>query len=444
VELKIEKWIYGGDGLARMAPGETGRGKAAFVPFVLPGETVEAQVTEQRPGFARAELVDVKSASAARVDPKCPYFYRCGGCHYQHADYARQLAWKRDILIETLQRTAKIKIDDVQVHSAEPYQYRNRTRLKARNEPGFAIGYHRLGTNDLLPVTECPISSPLIQSAIEATWKVGESRSAKGLREIQYFADHAGSKLLVELYTDRDLAPQPLQSFADGLRTELTAIVGVVVFASTALAEDEERAPLALSKLAGSEAAFGDGSLQYVTAAGTFRVSAGSFFQTNRFLIDELVRVAIGDAHGATSLDLYAGTGLFSVPLAKKFDRVIAVEASPLSFADLRHNAPENVKVVQATTEKYLENIGRKSKLDLVLVDPPRSGMGEHTAQMLGQTGVPHITYVSCDPATLARDLRSLGAAGYHIQSAHLVDLFPQTFHMETVVQLTKASKVES
>lgn len=438
MELKIEKWIYGGDGLARMAPDETGRGKAVFVPFVLPGETVKAEITEERPGFARATLAEIRNASASRVEPKCPYFHRCGGCQYQHADYSRQLDWKRDILLETLQRTAKIKLDDVQIHSGEAYQYRNRTRLKVRNDPGFAIGYHRLGSNDLLPVSECPISSPLIQRAIEATWKIGGTQSAEGLREVQFFANHDDSALLVEFYIDRDVPPQSLQSFAEALRTALPPVVGIVLFPSTALAEDPDRVPLPLLKRAGSGTAFGDNSLEYITAAAKFRVSGGSFFQTNRFLINELVKTAVGDMHGATALDLYAGTGLFSVSLAKKFDHVIAVEASPFSFGDLQHNIPSNVKPVQTTTEKYLENIGRRSGLDLVMVDPPRSGMGQHTSQLLGQTGTPHITYVSCDPATLARDLRVLSGAGYRIESAHLVDLFPQTFHMETVVQLVR------
>lgn len=438
MELKIEKWIYGGDGLARMAPEETGRGKAVFVPFVLPGETIDADIIEERPGFARAKLAEINQPSAARVEPPCPYFYRCGGCQYQHADYARQLEWKRDILLETLQRTAKVKLDHVHIHSAEPYQYRNRTRLKVRPGPDFAIGYHRFGTNELLPVSDCPISSPLIRKAIAAVCKVGKVDTTLGLREMQFFADHADAKLLVEFYTEREIAPQSLQSLAEALRAALPAIVGVVVFSSTANTEDEHRAPIALSKRAGSGGAYGDSSLEYVTTAGTFRVSAGSFFQTNRFLIDELVKTAIPDAHGTTALDLYAGTGLFSIPLAKKFDRVIAVEASPFSFADLQHNAPPNVNAVQATTEQYLEKFGRKSKLDFVLVDPPRSGMGEHTSQMLGQMGVPHITYVSCDPATLARDLRVLTSAGYRIETAHLVDLFPQTSHMETVLQLAR------
>jgi 23S rRNA (uracil1939-C5)-methyltransferase len=439
MELKIEKWIYGGEGLARMAPDKTGRGKAVFVPFVLPGESSDVEITEEKPGFARAKLKRITEPSPARVEPRCPYFQRCGGCQYQHAEYAKQLEWKRDILLETLQRTAKIKPErEVQLHSGPAYEYRNRTRLKVRTAPEFAIGYHRLGTNDLLPVTECPISSPLIQRAIQATWSVGQSQiEHEGLREIQFFVNHDDAKLLVELYTDRDVDALWLQPFADALRQHVAEITGVTVFPWSAAEDDEDRSP-AMSFKSAVGTTFGDAFLQYETAHGVFRVSAGSFFQVNRFLIDELVATAIGDAKGRTVLDLYAGTGLFSVPLAKRFDRVIAVEASRFSFSDLQHNAPPNVKAVQATTEKYLENVGRKAGLDLVLVDPPRSGMGEHTARMLVQTQVPRITYVSCDPATLARDLRVLTAAGYHLESSHLVDLFPQTFHMETVVQLVR------
>ncbi len=439
MELKIEKWIYGGEGLARKPADETGRGKTVFVPFVLPGETVDAEIVEERPGFARARLAEITQSSDARVEPPCPYFYRCGGCQYQHADYRRQLQWKGDILIETLQRTAKIKLDhDVHLHSAEPYAYRNRTRLKVRNAPDFALGYHRLGTNELLPVAECPISSPLIQRAIRAMWKVGEKANPRGLREVQFFADHADERLLVEFYTDRENDPGSLEPIAESLRTEMPEVAGVTVFSWSAGIDDEDRAPLALARNADSGPTFGEGSVQYSTAQGKFRVSAGSFFQTNRFLIDELVTAAVPGMEGKIALDLYAGTGLFSLALAKHFDRVIAVEASPFSYADLRQNAPGNVKPVQATTEKYLNNIGRKSGIDFVLLDPPRSGMGEDIAQKLGRTEVSRITYVSCDPATLARDLRVLDAAGFRIDAAHLVDLFPQTFHMETVVQLVR------
>lgn len=436
VEFTIEKWVYGGDGLARMEPDEQGRRKAVFIPFVLPGEQAEGTIVEDRAGFARARFENVEHASLSRVPPRCPYFFRCGGCQYQHADYKKQLELKRDILAETLQRVAKIQLStEVQIHSAEPYQYRNRTRLKIASEPEFAAGYYRFGTNDLLPVKECPISSPLIQRGIAALWDVGEQANARGLREVQFFANHDDSKLLVEFYSDRD-GRSDLKTFADGLRAAMPEIVGVTVFPWSPGDSEDERAPLTQVRETTSAHSFGERSLQYQTAIGNFRVSAGSFFQTNRFLVDELVAIAVGDHAGQTALDLYAGTGLFSLPLGRHFDRVIAVEASPFSHADLQHNAPPHVKAVQSPTEKYLQNVGQKSGLDYVLVDPPRSGMGERTSRTLGQLQVPRLTYVSCDPATLARDLRVLQRSGFHIESAHLVDLFPQTFHMETVIHM--------
>jgi 23S rRNA (uracil1939-C5)-methyltransferase len=167
-------------------------------------------------------------------------------------------------------------------------------------------------------------------------------------------------------------------------------------------------------------------------------VSAGALFQTNRFLVDELVKTAVGSSKGETALDLYAGTGLFSVPLAAKFERVIAVEAAPFSFNDLRRNAPRNAKAVRATTDQYLPESGAKGRLDLVVVDPPRSGLGEKTARAIGQMSVSRVTYVSCDPATLSRDLRVLLEAGFRVEEAHLIDLFPQTFHMESVFHLSR------
>jgi 23S rRNA (uracil1939-C5)-methyltransferase len=438
VEFTIEKWVYGGEGLARMEPDSQGRRKAVFVPFVLPGETIEATIIEDRTGFARARLDSVEKPALARVPPPCVYFFRCGGCQYQQADYKKQLELKRDILVETLQRVAKIQLEtEVQLHSAEPYQYRNRTRLKVRSGPDFALGYHRFGTNELLPVNECIISSPLIQRGIGAMRDIGQRTDGDGLREVQFFANQDDSKVLVEFYSDHDTTGT-LLPFVDRLRSSLPEIAGITIFPWSTSDSDDERAPLTTIRDGSTAHTFGERSLDYKTEAGTFRVSAGSFFQTNRFLVDELVRTAIPDVSGHTALDLYAGTGLFSIPLSKRFDRVIAVESSPFSSADLQHNVPPNVKAVQATTEKYLENVGQKSGLDFVILDPPRSGMGERTARMLGQLRVPRLTYVSCDPATLARDVRVLEQSGFHIESAHLVDLFPQTFHMETVLHLAR------
>ncbi|HSB74028.1 MAG TPA: hypothetical protein VLC12_00180, partial [Terriglobales bacterium] len=180
----------------------------------------------------------------------------------------------------------------------------------------------------------------------------------------------------------------------------------------------------------------GTGELAYRTGENNYRVSAGAFFQVNRHLTAELAGLVTQGAAGDLALDLYAGVGLFTVPLARSFEKVIAVESSQISYSDLQYNAPGNVQAVHATTEQYLRSFSGTP--DLVVVDPPRGGLGEAVAPVLGRLQAPRLIYVSCDPATLARDLRVLLATGYAIERAHLVDLFPQTFHLESVLQLRR------
>jgi 23S rRNA (uracil1939-C5)-methyltransferase len=192
----------------------------------------------------------------------------------------------------------------------------------------------------------------------------------------------------------------------------------------------------------------GDGQLTYQTQRAAYRVSAGSFFQVNRYLTDELVKIVTAGQSGEIALDLYAGVGLFSTALAGDFHHIFSVESSQTSSADLSYNLPSNGEAVQAATEQYLARFeeGRVRKgdflpqgthtPDLAVVDPPRSGLGERVAQKLANLGAPRVIYVSCDPATLARDLAVLLATGYRIEQMHLVDLFPQTYHLETVVHL--------
>ncbi len=440
MRVEIEKLIYGGDGLARLPADEHGRGKAMFVPFVLPGEQVEVAVVESKPGFARGKLEKVITPSLERVAPECPYFGQCGGCHYQHIAYKAQLDYKAEILRETLQRTAKVKLEsDIVVHPSPPWRYRNRTRMQVRHEPQFSLGYYRQTSHDVLPVETCPISSELIQRAIAAVWTVGRAGKAPAsLHGVQFFADAQDAALLIEAYVRPESPPQDCDAFADALRQELPQLQGLVTFASSP-AEDESRQRAPLASLHEEQGAVtGASSLMYHSVGYDSQVSAGSFFQTNRFLIDELVQTAILGRTGRSALELYAGAGLFTQALAKNFDQVIAVEISPHAFADLEKNVPRNVKTVRATTERFLAERGAKLAPDLVLLDPPRAGLGEKAARMLGGMSASHVTYVSCDPATLSRDLRVLLESGFRVEQTHLVDLFPQTYHMETVLHLAR------
>jgi 23S rRNA (uracil1939-C5)-methyltransferase len=461
--LPVEKLIYGGDGLARLPAefdrdGGRGRGKAVFVPFVLSGERIEATIVEQKPGFARARADAILDPSSHRIVAACPYFSRCGGCRYQHADYEHQIEIKREILWENLRRIAKLEPScEIQVHPSPPWNYRNRSRLQVRTQPEFAAGYFKYASHELLPVEECPISSPLINRGIAALWQVGRSSgSMDGVRQVEFFADAEDTALLVEIFCGSD-ARRAVRWCAEELRSALPEITGVVAVRENHKGEQERVLEVGATEIT------------YRTAKQAFRVSAGSFFQTNRFLTNKLVELVAHGRSGELALDLYAGVGLFSTALAGNFRHIISVESSPTGANDLAYNLPQNARAVCCATEQYLstdsgaaraeagnrpaQSLGHeitggigKGKLpreylhtpDLIVVDPPRSGLGDHGARVLAEANAPHVTYVSCHPATLARDLVPLLAAGYRIGDLRLLDMFPQTYHIESIVQLVR------
>ena len=437
MELTIEKLIYGGDGLGRLPADEKGRGKAAFVPFTLPGERIEAQVTDEKPGFVRATTIRLVEASPLRIEAACPYFQRCGGCHYQHTAYEEQLKIKEDILKENLRRLAKMEsAPDVKVHASPPWNYRNRTRLQVRADSGFALGYFKASSRDLLPVEQCPISSPLLNRAIEALWRLGRGRQVpQAVREVELFANDDDSRLQVELYVDPRQEPGGhAQEFSAHLRSALPEAATIYLMAQNIATARGVTGHITREPL-GTDITE---DFRYRTKAGALRVTGGSFFQVNRFLVEELVGTVAGGRSGEIALDLYAGVGLFSVALAASFRHIVAVESSQGSAADLKYNSLRNVKAVRSTVDAYLAGQGANVRPDYVVVDPPRAGLGERVARALAKLGAPRVAYVSCDPATLARDLITLTSEGYRLDSLHLVDLFPQTYHIESVVEFVR------
>jgi 23S rRNA (uracil1939-C5)-methyltransferase len=439
MDLTIEKLVYGGEGLARVGA-DGGRRKAVFAPLVLPGERVEAQITEERPGFARAQVTRVIEPSTDRTAAACPYFGECGGCHYQHATYDAQLRIKEQILRETVSRIAKIDLPEIVVHPSPPLHYRNRTRMKVvpGSLAGFAIGYRKLSSRILLPVHECPIGSPLINRALQALWSIAkDTKLPKGLEEIEFFADAADENILLELLVLPGSERSELLYLAERLGRELAQITGISSSPHTKTKDEMVAAPELDGPLGqGASKLVGESHIDYAVGNFSYRVNAGSFFQTNRFMAETLLELATRDAAGKLALDLYAGVGLFTVPLANKFDRVVAVESGSSSFADLGANVPQNVKSSALTTEAFL--VRSNARPDFVVVDPPRSGLGPKVVAGLNGLAPDTITYVSCDPSTMARDLPGLIAGGYRITQAHFVDMFPQTFHIETVLRMER------
>jgi 23S rRNA (uracil1939-C5)-methyltransferase len=394
-QLRVEKLVYGGEGLSRLD------GEVIFTPFVLPGEAIEAQRTGARQHVQRSRLVRVAEPSPVRVEPPCPVFGRCGGCQYQHASYDAQLRFKRDILAETLRRVGKIDFDAerISIEAGEPFGYRNRAQFHF--ERG-RVGYREMNSRKLVEVAQCPIGSPKINQILSLLNRmVRDRRWPDFVRSLEVFTDESQVQWNV-LESERPVAKR----FFEWLAAEVPGTVA--------------------------------GPLEYAVNEDLFTVSGTSFFQVNRLLLPRLADLAMGDASGAMAWDLYAGAGLFSLPLARRFERVVAVEAGR-SAEDLRHNAQRaglRVKVVTDQTEAFLaDSAAVKDAPDFVLADPPRAGLGKAAAGRLLALRPATLVIVACDPATLARDLAVFGPA-YEIERIAMVDLFPQTFHLEAIVKL--------
>jgi 23S rRNA (uracil1939-C5)-methyltransferase len=420
--VNIEKPVYGGSFLARVD------GKAVFVPLTLPGEQARVRITEDKDkrGYAKAEMEALVTASPERIAPRCGHFGTCGGCNYQHTGYANQIEIKKAILLETLERAGVAAPGEIAVLSAEPWEYRNRIRVgfDADGKPG----YRARRSHDLIAIRECVIAAPLL---VRAAMAAGEllARVPVNLRphEVLLFCNAEESELLATFFV-REPAQLRLETIASALRERIPQLVG----AEVASGGRPGHPPRTLSQ-------WGAGSLTYRAAGAEYRVDHGAFFQVNRWLIDSMVERVTGGRQGRLAWDLFAGVGLFARKLADSFDKVIAVESAPTSTRALAANlAGSTGEAVAATTLDFLRGDAKGERPDLIVVDPPRTGLGEEINKLLCAVGAGEIAYVSCDPATLARDLRALTAGGYRIESVTMTDLFPQTFHLETIVGLRR------
>jgi 23S rRNA (uracil1939-C5)-methyltransferase len=443
MDVTIEKLIYGGDGLAHH------EGSTVFVPFVLPAERVAVSPVEKKKKFVRARVDNLLEPSPQRTPPPCPHFGVCGGCNYQHIPYEAQLQYKTEILRETLRRIGRIDWSgEIKTHASPPWSYRNRAQWKIRPplEPtdgsahenegaankGHAkldIGYFRANSTALCAVDDCAILSPLLlKTLLGLRAALAAGVLPRELREIEAFSNESasgtpapgGSKLLLTAI---------FAGFPSRVAEHAETIRRVVPEASSILFHDPSHDRMEL---------FGPGFLETEAAGTKYRVGHFSFFQVNRFLVDDLVRTVCDEESGRLALDLFAGVGLFSISLAKRFERAIAVESNPAAVRDLETNmrGQGTIEVRTADVERFLER--NKERPEFVVLDPPRDGLAPDAAKRLGRLQPARITYVSCEPPTLARDLAVLTEAGYDCTEIHLFDLFPQTFHMETVVRLRR------
>ena len=445
--LHIDRALYSGNGLAH-----TDRGGAVLVPFTLPGETVEAS----NPNASNeAQLLCVLTPSPERVPPPCPHFGSCGGCHYQMANYPEQLRLKQSIFAELLKGAGVEAAPEPSMHTAEPWGYRNRIRLRVARtlgggddtdtEGSLRLGYNRHATTDFLPITTCLIAAPVLWSTAKSLLAAAaQDRDVaywlNATAEVELFCDHTMKRIQVTFFC----APRTKAIFGSLDRAAITlqayAPQGVLITATAAAAFDPRTGPT--GRIIAEAGAPG---LNYRVLDETYWVTRGGFFQTNRFLLETLVELVCNDDDhprtGTLAWDLFAGVGLFSRVLARSFSEITAVEANPTAVADLRSALTKTGSastVHESTTLDFLHRaVLDRDRPDLIVLDPPRAGVGLEACELLNRIAAPSIVYVSCDPTTLARDL-SVFQPFYNIRALHLVDLFPQTFHLETVAILQR------
>ena len=390
-------------------------GSAHSERFVLPGEEIEV-----------SGALSILQPSPERVAARCRHFGECGGCDYQHASYAEQVRLKRGILLGILQDAGLSSLPEVKAHTAEPWEYRNRIRLRVERVDGaFRFGYNRRGGREFLPIVECPISSPMLLKAASAMLAVGSDKGWLGsIAEVEFHVSSDGEALQMLVLT-RDRRTEGLGEFCAALAASLPELVGAGVMAASAGFGAKEKA------------VWGTGGLVQEVLGRRYWVSRGGFFQVNRVLIAKMVGLVTGGQRGALAWDLYAGVGLFSRVLAESFERVAGVEAGEPAASDLAR-IPKKKSGLQAEKMETVEFLRRavlqRERPDLIVMDPPRAGVGAEVCELLGRIGAREMVYVSCDPVTLARDLTMLVDSGYRLREVHLVDMFPQTFHLETVV----------
>ncbi len=410
LDLTLTTMSNGPDAIGRSA------GRAVFVPFTIPGESVRVEITEEKPTFARARLLEVLSPSPDRVAPVCRHFGVCGGCHWQHLSYPAQLKWKRQIVIDQLTRIGGIDAPAVleTVPSPDPFHYRNHVQYS--QSPDGRLGFISVeSVSSVVPISECAITRPEI----------------------------------MDLFAQLDIEKLDVDQIAVRVGAEGDRMVAFE--SETGEPPDVElELPISVASVNGAGEALtmiGSDHLVHVINGRPFRVSAGSFFQVNTAQAESLARVvldALALNGGETVFDLFCGVGLFTAFIAAKAARVVGVESSPSAIRDAEMNLDEfeNVELYESPVELAIDPIARTlphpHTPTRILLDPPRSGCDKTVTSALITLAAPRVVYVSCDPATLARDARRLIGGGYRLVSVQPLDMFPQTHHIETVAIFEK------
>ncbi|MBL8102400.1 MAG: 23S rRNA (uracil(1939)-C(5))-methyltransferase RlmD [Anaerolineales bacterium] len=401
-EITLEKLTYGGEAMGRLPDG-----RAVFVPFGLPGETVRIQLTQQKQSFARAELTGILNASPDRIEPKCKHFTQCGGCHYQNLPYEKQLIAKTDILRDQLQRIGKIANPPVKPIVASPLEWNYRNHMQFHLTEDGKPGFINSKGNSIFPIEECHLP----ETNINAFWHELQFESRMNLERVSLRSGQDDELMLI-LESDTEETPE----------LEIEADISVVHM--------YENHPVVI---AGQDHFFVN------ILEREFKVSADSFFQVNTKMAEKMVEhilARLPASQADTLLDIYCGAGLFSKFFAPKYGKIIGIESSSSACEDFGFNLDEfdNVELYEGAAEEILPVLAQQITQPVhMIVDPPRAGIEKHALDAILQIKPQIIVYVSCDPSTLARDAARLTHGGYRLTEVTPFDLFPQTYHIESI-----------
>jgi 23S rRNA (uracil1939-C5)-methyltransferase len=401
-DLLLEKLTYGGDTMGRL-----GDGRAVFIPFGLPGERVRVRLTEEKHSFARGELMEIIEASSKRITPRCIHFGVCGGCHYQNLPYEEQLLAKTEILRDQLMRIGRIENPPVQkmIGCPTPWNYRNHVQFHLTKDG--RLGYVGAGTTSargIIPITECHLP----EESINSLWPKLEFEPEMNIERVSMRTGNDEDLMLV-LESD---SPEPPE-----LEIEAVISIAHVYEGSTVIVAGNDHIIIRVFNR-------------------DFRVSAASFFQVNTVMAEKMVQhllAYLAVSSSTTLLDVYCGVGLFSAFLAATCQTVIGIESSESACENFAVNLDEfdNVELYEGFAEDVIPYL--EAKPDIVLVDPPRAGLEKRVVDGILKLSPRLIAYVSCDPSTLARDAARLINGGYHLKDVTPFDLFPQTYHIESI-----------
>jgi 23S rRNA (uracil1939-C5)-methyltransferase len=422
-KLRIEKLVYGGKGLGRL------NGRIVFVPGVAPGDLIVAEETARKSGFSEAKVVKLLERSPSRVKPKCPYFGKCGGCDWQHVRYQEQVKAKKLIVEENLQKIGKIKkpnVDEV-IPSPSPWNYRNRAQIKVK---AGKVGFYAKGSHFVVDVEKCPLLKEDIQGIFPRLKELLKELPQEPA-EFHVYSSSKDEVLLKLVYSGK---VKPFELELERLRELLNInLIGAGVYR---FGPDGYPERLRF---------FGRDFTYEKVGRYRFRVSADSFFQVNRFqvenLIDRVVRVAM-EQQFMLAGDLYCGVGTLTIPVGRYVHRAFGVESNFWAVSDALYNKDinglRNVQFFCRETEEALK-IVKEYNPDLVILDPPRSGLNEKIVKTIARLPrLKRVVYVSCNPSTLARDIATFHRYGVNMEKAKVLDMFPQTYHVETIAYLRK------